>query len=156
MPNLPDSSELFRSGLDPDKPYLRSPETVEQQIRTMLSKVVDLRGRQLNQEDVPVEAELQKLADDFQAIFYGKNEGFTVDSRWNKPEILGYLITEVAGLEGSREDAVERLAIRLINEFLDLYMQFEEEKIDDEVFKFQSDVLIEPYIYILIGLPVPE
>jgi hypothetical protein len=156
MPNLPDSTELFRSGLDPDKPYLRSPETVEQQIRTLLSKVVDLRARQLNQEDVPIESELQKLAQDFQAIFYGKTEGFSADLRWNRPEMLGYAIAEVAGLGGSRDDAVERLAARLINEFLDLYLQFEEEQIDDEVFKFQSDAMIEPYIYILIGLPVPE
>lgn len=156
MPNIPDSSELFRSGIDPDKPYLRSPQTAEEQIRTLLSKVIDLRTRQLKEEDVQVEESLKALADEFQAIFYGKREGFSADSRWNRPEMLGYAITDVAGLGGSREDAVERLAVRLINEFLDLYMRFEEDLIDDEVFKFQADAMIEPYIYILIGLPVPE
>lgn len=156
MPNLPDSTGLFYGGLDPDKAYLRSPQVAEQQLRTMLSKVIDLRGRQLQEEDVDVEASLKKLAEELQAIFYGQRSEFTPDRRWNRPEMLGYAITDVSGLGGSREDAVERLALRLINEFLDLYVQFEDEQIDDEVFKFQAEAMIEPYIYILIGIPVPE
>lgn len=153
MVNIPDSNELFYSGIDPAKPYLRSPDVVERQLRQMLSEVVDVRARQLREESVDVEAKLKRLADDLQAIFYGKNPEFSVDGRWNRPEMLGYAITEICGLGGDRADAVERLGLRLINEFLDAYMRYEDDQIDDEGFQFECDALIETYVQILIGLP---
>ena len=152
MNKLPDTQELLRTGLSTEKPYLGTFSVVEDRVRALLAAVADLRGKQLAGKGVDMKEEIAALCADFQRTFYGKNPDY-LGSAWNREDQLGAALVNDAGIGGDTDDAVERLAIKIISDFLGVYVPFEQEEIDDEQFQFGMNGTVEFYTHVLLGLP---
>lgn len=134
------------------KPYLGNPTVVEGLVRSVLADVVDLRGRQLRGEHVMIEQELNLIGQRFQQTFYGQNDAFT-PFHWNQPSQLGRSIVQKAGLGGAAEDAVLRLAAKMLSEFLGPYLRHLDGKMDEGAFRETVNDQVRQYRDILLGLP---
>lgn len=152
MNMIPDTQELLRTGLSNEKPYLGSFSVVEDRVRTLLSEVNDLRAKQIADGATDMQAGLKALCSDFQNTFYGKNPNF-IASAWHREDQLGEALVNGAGMGGETGDAVERLAAKIISDYLAFYLPFEAEEIGDEQFQFGIEGVVEFYTHVLLGLP---
>lgn len=152
MDKLPDTQELLKTGLSPERAYLGTFTVVEDRVRSLLSAVNDLRAKQNEGKPIDMEAELGALCADFQRTFYGKNPDY-LGSAWNREDQLGAALVNGAGIGGETSDAVERLAAKIISDFLGVYLPFEAEEMADEQFAFALEGIVEFYTHVLLGLP---
>lgn len=152
MDKLPDTQELLKTGLNADKPYLGTFSVVEERVRALLSSVNDLRAKQIGGDAVNMDAELERLCSEFQRTFYGSNPEY-LGSAWNREDQLGRALVEDAGIGGDTSDAVKRLAAKIISDYLGVYLPYEEDKADDEQFRFGLEGIVEFYTHVLLGLP---
>ena len=150
---IPDTQELAKTGLSTDKPYLGSYSIVDGLVRQLLSAVTDLREQQLAGKLQGVEPQLDALCKQFQATMYGQNPEFLA-SAWNSPGQLGKALVEEAGIGGDTDDAVARLAAKIISDYLAVYIPFEQEKVSDDDFQFGLETVVETFSHILLGIPL--
>ena len=134
------------------KPYLGTPSVVESLVRGVIGDVMSLRRRQLEGNQVDLRQQFTLLGLKLQDTFYGRDESFE-PFHWNQPSQLGRSIARDAGLGGAEEDAVMRLAAKMIEEFVPHYLQFEAQKLSDSEFRASVDALVSRYRDILLGLP---
>jgi hypothetical protein len=147
----PDSIELFKVGLKDGINYLGTPSVVEKILRNTLNRVMDYRHKQLNGEAVDVSSVVDALAKAIQSVFDGKVDGFH-PSPWHKPSAIGVALVERSKMGGSPEDAIYRLALRMIVEFLRAYSAFEDDKMEDAAFDAEVQRIVEFYTKILVGV----
>jgi hypothetical protein len=150
---LPDTQELAKTGLSTAKPYLGTYSIVDGLVRQLLSAVTDLREQQLAGKLQGVEPQLDALCKKFQATMYGQSPEFLA-SAWNSPGQLGKALVEEAGIGGDTDDAVARLAAKIISDYLAVYIPFEQEAASDDDFQFGLETVVETFSHILLGIPL--
>lgn len=112
-----------------------------------------LRKRQLQGEDVDVVAEVSSVASSLQDVFYGRDPAFRA-SRWHSVRHLGVALVELSGVGGDPGDAVERVMLLMISQFMQAYVDFESnESGGDEEFCAETDRIAAFYITAILGLP---
>lgn len=154
MAPLPDTHEIARIGLDADKPFLGSPTVVETLLRDLMAQVTTARGAQLADGTDPMPT-LEAAAQRFQTVFYGQDPAYR-GSPWNSPRHLGRALVEQAGMGGDREDAVYRLAVRVMAEVARIVAEFEADKLTDQQVQDAIDAAVDLYRGALMGLPVAQ
>lgn len=155
MPPIPDSIEMTRLGLTADKPSLGSPTVVNDLLRGLLKLVTELRVEQLEGKRQDLVAPLQAEARRLQDVFYGRDSSYAL-TPWFSERHLGRALVDGAGMEGDAADAVERLLLRMISEFLDIYLPFENDELPEQELPWRIDALVEFYQAALMGLPYDQ
>jgi len=155
MPPIPDSIEMTLLGLTADKPSLGSPTVVNDLLRGLLKLVTELRAEQLQgrRQDIlgPIQDEVRRLQD----VFYGRDIRYAM-TPWFSEKHLGRALVEGAGMEGEAADAVERLLLRMVSEFLDIYLPFENDELPEQELPWRIDALVEFYQAAVMGLPYDQ
>lgn len=152
MTQIPDSIEMTLLGLTADKPSLGSPVVVDGLLRGLLKMVTELRVEQLEGRRQDLAEPLQAEAKRLQQIFYGRDGSYSM-TPWFSERHLGRGLVERAEMGGEASDAVERLMLRMVDEFLDIYLPFENDEIPEEELPWRIDGLVEFYQAAVMGLP---
>ncbi len=150
MQPIPDSNELFETGLGSGKPYLGSPGVVEQIVRHYLLDINAVRSGQAKGLAGDHERAIRDLADGVQKVFYGQDDRFQPFA-WNRENTLGRALVDQCGIGGETSDAVFRMALRIARDYLRNLSAFEDDRIGDDYFKAEIDKMVALYTGILVG-----
>lgn len=150
MAKIPDSTELFEIGLGSGKPYLGSPEIVEQILRNYILDIHHLRVAQVKGDERDPVQDIPALATGLQKVFYGQDDRFQAFP-WNRENVLGRMLVEQAGIGGDTSDAVYRVGIRIAKEYMQNLNAFEDDRISEDYFKAELDKMVALYTRVLVG-----
>ena len=149
MSSIPDSEALFDSGLGGGKPFLGSPVVVDRLLRDVLHKVTEMRGASLVSGADP-QPGLRQICADLQTVFYGADSRYQASS-WNSPEHLGRMLVEQHGIGGDVTDAVARVILRMIRDFVIDLRGYEEDRLTEAQAQASTDALLLKFTRIFVG-----
>lgn len=136
---------------------LNSVTSVEAVVRSFATRVTEVRARYNADEitDVQAKAEVDALAQEYADAFMGKSKDYT-PTPWNSVEQLGQYLAGVIEDGAQPETAARDFMLYIAAQLLQIMVEHEGEKIDDEVAQFRLDTLIEDSVYALLGVPNME
>lgn len=147
--------QLFGDNL-PDN-ALNSMQTVDAVVRSFVTKVIDVRVRYNTDQITETQArqEVDALAQQYGDVFMGKSQDYAA-LPWNSPAQLGEYLVGVMEGDATPETSARDFFLYIASQLLQTMVEFEHEKIDDEVMKFRLDTLLEDAAHALLGIPNME
>lgn len=147
--------QLFGSALADNA--LNSITSVEAVVRSFATRVTQVRAEYNADKitDVQAKAQVDALAQEYADAFMGKSKDYT-PTPWNSVEQLGQYLAGVIEGDSTAETAARDFMLYIAAQLLQVMVEHEEERIDDEVAQFRLDTLIEDAVYALLGLPNME
>jgi hypothetical protein len=144
--------QLFGDAL-PDH-ALNSLTAVEAVVRSFAEKVADVRARYNADKitDAQARDEVEVLAQKYADMFMGKSSEYAA-LPWNTPEQLGAYLANVIEGGTAPETAARDFLLYVAAQLLQIMVEHEDAKIDDEVAQFRLGALIEDAVHAFLGLP---
>jgi hypothetical protein len=147
--------QLFEGALS-DK-GLNSLSAVDAVIRSFAGKVTQVRADYNADKitDAQAREEVASLAQEYADVFMGKSSDY-VAQPWNTPEQLGAYLVAVMDGKAEPETAARDFLLYIAAQLLQVMVEHESGKLDDDVAQFRVDALLEDADYALLGIPQQE
>ena len=135
-------------------PYLGDRDAVDGIVRTMLSKIIDARGK-FHRQQLSGDAATKQETDAINAaaaIFNGQTPGYQLMPAWNKPEGVGNYVKQRRGWDIPAADAVRSYLAVMANLTTEVFDSYCIGHMDDEDARWRLDVNVEDITNMMLGL----